>query len=55
MNCPSGKIRYRDRIAAQLELAMVGHRRHERRIKYERRAYPCPQCHGWHLTSQGTR
>lgn len=48
------KIRYRDRIAALLALTSTG-RAEERREKNEKRAYRCPNCHGWHLTSQRTR
>lgn len=50
MTCPSGKRRYRDRIGAQLALAIIRHRRNSRRR--ETRAYPCPTCSGWHLTSK---
>jgi hypothetical protein len=52
MTCPSGKVRHYDRIAALMALASV-RGKGERRPKDERRAYECPQCHGWHLTSQG--
>lgn len=50
MTCPSGKRRYRDRIGAQLALAVIRHRRTSRRR--ETRAYRCATCHGWHLTSK---
>ena len=50
MSCPSGKRRYRDHIGAQFALAVIRHRRTDRRR--ETRAYPCPICHGWHLTSR---
>lgn len=52
--CPTGKLRYRDRIAAQLTLAGIDNLDPRRR---EQRAYRCPACRGWHLTSQtrGTR
>lgn len=53
MRC--AKHRYRDRIAALLALASTGRTKHERRPKYEKRAYRCPTCHGWHLTSQEKR
>jgi len=46
------KIRYRDQIAAKLALASAQHQDGSRREKVERRAYHCPRCHGWHLTSQ---
>lgn len=45
--CPSKKRRYRDHLAAKLALAMM--RGGEKRR--ERRAYRCPDCAGWHLTS----
>jgi hypothetical protein len=51
VSCPSGKIRYRDKTAALFALAMIRPRR-ERREKNEVKSYPCPQCHGWHLTSK---
>ena len=46
------KIRYRDRIAALLALASAQRTDGSRRPKLERRAYRCPTCHGWHLTSR---
>lgn len=46
MSCSTGKIRYRDRLGAQIALA--GTRRKDRS---EARAYRCPDCRGWHLTS----
>jgi cytochrome c553 len=49
------KIRYRDRIAALLALASTARGRHNRRPKDEARAYACPECHGWHLTSRRSR
>ena len=48
----SGKIRYRDRVAALLALADTRHADRSGRPKIEKRAYPCPSCHGWHLTSR---
>jgi hypothetical protein len=48
MSC--SKIRYRDRVAALLALASTA-RNEQRREKNERRAYRCPKCKGWHLTS----
>jgi hypothetical protein len=47
------KIRYRDRIAALLALATVQARDKPGRPKQERRAYRCPDCRGFHLTSAG--
>ncbi len=49
--CPTGKIRYRDRIAALLAIASTRRTDGPKRAKGEKRAYRCPQCHGWHLTS----
>jgi hypothetical protein len=46
------KRRYRDRIAALLALASVQRKDGSRRPKTEQRAYRCPDCHGWHLTSR---
>ena len=48
---PCGKTRYRDQLAAQIALARIA-RHDERRATAPFRAYPCPHCHGWHLTSQ---
>lgn len=45
------KIRYRDRIAAELVLASLVRRDRTNRATTERRSYQCPDCHGWHLTS----
>ncbi len=44
------KIRYRDKVSALIALARTG-RGGERRPKDEKRAYECPACKGWHLTS----
>lgn len=51
----TGKVRYRDRIAAQLALIKTGKKRHARRGKDEKRPYRCGACRGWHLTSWTTR
>lgn len=48
--CPTGKVRFRDRIGALMALNGRGRGDH-RRDKTEARAYRCPDCHGWHLTS----
>lgn len=47
------KVRYRDRIGALLALAAA--ERSESIRRREVRAYPCPKCKGWHLTSKGKR
>lgn len=46
------KTRYRDRIAAINVLAMIQRTDGPGRPKLERRAYRCPNCRAWHLTSQ---
>jgi hypothetical protein len=50
MGC--AKIRYRDAIAAKLAMATAVRKGGSRRPKLEQRAYRCPDCKGWHLTSQ---
>ena len=45
----TGKISYRDRIAALLALSSC---RHNRRARMEHRAYRCPCCGNWHLTKK---
>ena len=50
------KIRYRDELGAQIALASTGRASRGRaRPKDEARAYRCPRCKGWHLTSKGRR
>ena len=49
--CRTGKQRYRDRIAALLALTELPDTPKRR----EQRAYRCPHCRGWHLTSQPQR
>lgn len=44
--CPSGKIRYPNKLGAKIAVASL-----ERHGK-GRRIYKCPDCFGWHLTSQ---
>ena len=46
----TGKIMYRDRIAAMLAMASCRHARSGAR--QERRFYRCPFCHQLHLTKQ---
>lgn len=53
MKC--SKIRYRDRVAALLALANTQHKDSSTRTKTERRAYKCPNCKGFHLTSAPLR
>lgn len=44
------KVRYRDDIAAKLVLSRLV--RQDKEGHTEARAYPCPKCRGWHLTSR---
>lgn len=44
------KRRFRDRIAATMALANIS--RQPRQGKNPERCYRCPNCKGWHLTSQ---
>lgn len=55
MSCPTGKVHYRDRVAALYALARVQHADDTGRPKAERRAYRCPRCGSWHLTSRRRR
>lgn len=49
------KVRYRDRIAALLAMSNTQRVDGSHRPKIETRAYRCPHCFGWHLTSQKPR
>lgn len=49
------KVRYRDRIAAMLAMSNAQRIDGSRRDKIEARAYRCPNCFGWHLTSRKNR
>lgn len=44
--CQSGKVEYRDRLAALLAMSAMGGSRDETRT------YRCPHCTSWHLTSK---
>lgn len=48
------KRRFRDEIAAKLALSHIDQKAGPR-AKEPRRAYRCPGCKGWHLTSQSRR
>jgi hypothetical protein len=50
-----GKVRYRDKIAAKIALASAQHQDGSGRPKIEKRIYRCPNCFGFHLTSQAKR
>jgi hypothetical protein len=51
------KIRYRTAVGATWALWRIRFDRYlrGRRGRGERRAYACPHCGGWHLTSQRKR
>lgn len=44
------KFRYRNEIAAKLAMAKI--ESHSTELKLPIRAYRCPICYKWHLTSQ---
>lgn len=48
MNCT--KVRYRTKLDAMIALAST--QRSQETKREERRFYRCPDCRGWHLTSQ---
>lgn len=57
VKCPTGKHRYRDQLSAMIALSQTelkGKRRGKGagKNRYEQRAYHCPACAGWHLTSR---
>lgn len=45
------KRKYRDEITAKIALSKVRSQDKSWRSKLECRAYKCPSCHKWHLTS----
>ncbi|MCU1356398.1 MAG: hypothetical protein JWM89_1816 [Acidimicrobiales bacterium] len=47
--CPSGKTRFRDHEAATRALRRT---ESSNRMVRPARAYECPRCKGWHLTSK---
>lgn len=56
MACSSGKIRYATEQYARAQLVgaiMAANRGNAKR--HEQRVYPCPLCHGFHLTSKPER
>lgn len=57
MKCKTGKVRYRDELTAKVVLVSCRARAALRRgrsgqKRHEGRAYRCPFCYGWHLTSK---
>ena len=55
--CETEKVRYRTSVGANWALWGIWADRYlrGRRHRRERRAYECPHCGGWHLTSQPKR
>jgi hypothetical protein len=52
-DCPSGKVRYKDKMGAKMALATVRRRKTRHNAKKEERTYyRCMTCQGFHLTSQ---
>lgn len=51
MSRSCGKTRFTSRGAAERALDGI-RRRGEKRDKKPQRAYACPRCNGWHLTSE---
>lgn len=48
-----GKARYESKAQAEKAMSLLRDMRGPG--KRESRAYRCPKCHGWHLTSKGRR
>ena len=48
-----GKTRFRDEISAKIAMSKIAVKSTE--LKIPTRAYRCPLCSGWHLTSQELR
>jgi hypothetical protein len=51
MTCPTGKRPYPSKADARTALASANRRRSRRQQRRETRAYHCPGCNAWHLTS----
>lgn len=52
MSCSTGKIRYRDELGAMIALSETNLGSQKKSKRSERKAYRCPKCRGWHLSSQ---
>lgn len=48
----SDKTRYASGAAARRALGVLRSKRSRSETGKPLRPYPCPHCHGWHLTSQ---
>jgi hypothetical protein len=55
--CPSGKTRYRNRLAVigGIDTTRYRHWQHYRQPAPRLYLYRCPMCTGWHMTSQTPR
>lgn len=53
MDMTCAKRRYRDRVAALMALVSID--KADKHGHDEQRAYKCPHCKGWHLTSEDKR
>lgn len=51
--CPTGKVRYRDRLKAERKMAHLIVHGSPKQVPSG--AYRCDRCEGWHLTSNGFR
>jgi hypothetical protein len=49
--CRTGKRKFPDRAAAKRALTYI-RQSNDKRAKTPGRAYECPMCRNWHLTSQ---
>lgn len=47
---PCQKVRYPNELEAKIKLARIRSQDHD--DHHEQRAYRCPWCRGWHLTSE---
>lgn len=52
--CPSGKRIFNDKVSALLAVAENQRKDKQWRAKTEKRAYECPDCHNYHVTSRET-
>lgn len=50
MSCSSGKVAYKSRVGALLALSRIQYE--DKPGHTEKKAYRCPTCHSWHLTSK---
>jgi hypothetical protein len=54
--CETGKFRYRSELDAKIMMSNLAFKETQGDARREeKRAYKCPKCYGWHLTSQSQR